>query len=603
MSEAPPTPSTGCTGNLPSFVLFAAKSQWFSVFASLMVMSGSGTIYLFGTYSKELKTTFGYDQETLNLLGFFKDLGANIGIFAGLIAEVTPTWFVLLIGAAMNFLGYFMMWLGVTGKIAKPEIWHMCVYMCIAANSLSFVNTGVMVTCVKNFPQSRGIMIGLLKGYIGLSGAIITQIYLALYGFQDRRSLILLIGWLPAAISVVFLCTIRPIKITAAAENQQQKRQLKVFFRFLYVSIVLALFLMAMTLTQKSVVFPRAAQAMTAAVVCFLLLIPLLIIIREELVSWTLTKQEPHRIALEETQEQGQPDQGPRELELDQEIKPKGTSLFSNIFKKPPRGEDYTILQAILSIDMLLIFIATLFGLGSSFTATDNLGQIGEALGYKPQTINTFVSLISIWNFFGRIFSGFVSEILLTRYKIPRPLMLTVVLTLEGIAYLLIAFAFPGSLYIASVIVGFTLGAQLPLALAIISEVFGLKYYSTLFNCGHLASPLGSYLLNVRVTGMLYDREAEKELARLGLHRIKGQDLTCIGTRCYKLSFTVLTATTLISALASLILLMRTLKFYKSDIYKKFRENTENVVEAVHTENVIEADETEMASSSPAPTR
>ncbi|KAM1249881.1 hypothetical protein PS2_032310 [Malus domestica] len=503
----------------------------------------------------------------------------------------------------MNFLGYFMMWLGVTGKIAKPEIWHMCVYMCIAANSLSFVNTGVMVTCVKNFPQSRGIMIGLLKGYIGLSGAIITQIYLALYGFQDRRALILLIGWLPAAISVVFLCTIRPIKITAAAENQQQKRQLKVFFRFLYVSIVLALFLMAMTLTQKSVVFPRAAQAMTAAVVCFLLLIPLLIIIREELVSWTLTKQEPHRIALEETQEQGQPDQGPQELELDQEIKPKGTSLFSNIFKKPPRGEDYTILQAILSIDMLLIFIATLFGLGSSFTATDNLGQIGEALGYKPQTINTFVSLISIWNFFGRIFSGFVSEILLTRYKIPRPLMLTVVLTLEGIAYLLIAFAFPGSLYIASVIVGFTLGAQLPLALAIISEVFGLKYYSTLFNCGHLASPLGSYLLNVRVTGMLYDREAEKELARLGLHRIKGQDLTCIGTRCYKLSFTVLTATTLISALASLILLMRTLKFYKSDIYKKFRENTENVVEAVHTENVVEADETEMASSSPAPTR
>ncbi|KAM2954279.1 hypothetical protein FF1_032578 [Malus domestica] len=48
---------------------------------------------------------------------------------------------------------------------------------------------------------------------------------------------------------------------------------------------------------------------------------------------------------------------------------------------------------------MLLIFIATLFGLGSSFTATDNLGQIDEALGYKPQTINTFVSLISIWNF------------------------------------------------------------------------------------------------------------------------------------------------------------------------------------------------------------
>ncbi|KAM1926054.1 hypothetical protein ACFX13_033269 [Malus domestica] len=93
-----------------------------------MVMSDLGTIYLFGTYSKELKTTFGYDQETLNLLGFFKNLGANIGIFAGLIAEVTTTWFELLNGAATNFFGYFTMWLGVKGK-TKPEIWHMCLHV------------------------------------------------------------------------------------------------------------------------------------------------------------------------------------------------------------------------------------------------------------------------------------------------------------------------------------------------------------------------------------------------------------------------------------------------------------------------------------------
>ncbi|KAM1990668.1 hypothetical protein ACFX15_031909 [Malus domestica] len=103
---------------------------------------------------------------------------------------------------------------------------------------------------------------------------------------------------------------------------------------------------MAITLTQKLVVFPRAAQATTAGV-----------------------------------------------------LPAFDSSLDYHQRGKPPRGEDYTILQAILSIDMLLIFIATLFGLGSSFTATDNLGQIDEALGYKPQTINTIVSLISIWNF------------------------------------------------------------------------------------------------------------------------------------------------------------------------------------------------------------
>ncbi|CAL8165073.1 unnamed protein product [Prunus armeniaca] len=194
------------------------------------------------------------------------------------------------------------------------------------------------------------------------------------------------------------------------------------------------------------------------------------------------------------------------------------------------RGDDYTISQALFSIDMLIIFIATLFGLGSSFTATDNLGQIREALGYRPQAINTFVSLHSIWNFFGRIFSRFPSEILLMKYKIPRPLMLTLALILASFGYLFIVFPFPGSLYFASVIIGFTLGLQLPLCVTIISKLFGLKHYVLLLNFSQLMSPLASYILNVKITGALYDKEAMKELARLGLQRIKGQPLTCIGT-------------------------------------------------------------------------
>lgn len=534
-------------------------------------MTGAGATYLFGVYSKDIKSSLGYDQTTLNLLGFFKDLGANVGVLSGLIAEITPTWFVLLLGSGLNFVGYFMIWLAVTNRIAKPKIWQMCLYICIGANSQNFANTGALVTSVSNFPESRGVVLGLLKGFTGLSGAIMTQIYLAVYG-NDSKSLILLIAWLPAAISVVFVYTIRKMSLV------RQPNEIRIFYHFLYVSVFLALFIMAMTIAQNLVSFSQRAYAGSATVVIFLLFVPLFMAIKEELNLWEMNKQP--KVAVDEVKVDNM-DHGQDQLVNPSSLEPKSKgkeSCFANVFlNKPERGEDYNILQALLSTDMLILFVATFCGLGTSLTAVDNLGQIGESLGYPTKTIKSFVSLLSIWNYFGRIFAGFVSEILLVKYKFPRPLMFTLVLFLSCIGLLMIAFPVSGSVYVASIIIGFSFGAQLPLIFAIISELFGLKYYSTLFNCGQLGSPLGSYILNVRVTGPLYDREALKELTKKGLTRSAVKELVCMGSHCYRLSFIILACVCCFGATASLILVMRTREFYNGDIYKKFREGAQVV--------------------------
>ncbi|CAL0326781.1 unnamed protein product [Lupinus luteus] len=504
--------------------------RYFMVFASLLIMSVAGATYMFGLYSNDVKTSLGYDQSTLNLLSFFKDLGGNVGVLSGLINEITPPWVVLSIGAIMNFFGYFMIYLAVTSRIPKPQLWQMCVYICIGANSQSFANTGAMVTCVKNFPSSRGSILGLLKGYVGLSGAIITQLYHAFYGDHNSKPLILLIAWLPAAISFLFLPTIRILSLNTT----QQSKEIKVFYNLLYISLGLAGFLMVLIIIQNKLSFSRLVYIADGMVVIFLLLLPLAVVFREEFIIWktkfqglsnsnqslkVVTEVPPQDITLPQPEQKAVPESST----------PTKTSCFSNMFKPPNRGEDYTILQALFSIDMLILFTATTFGVGGTLTAIDNLGQIGTSLGYPSKSTTTFVSLVSIWNYLGRVVAGFASEILLTKYKFPRPLMLTLVMLLSCVGHILIAIGMPNSLYFASVIIGFCFGAQWPLMFAIISEIFGLKYYSTLYNFGAVASPVGSYILNVRVTGYLYDKEAFKQLEAKGLTRHEGEDLSCIG--------------------------------------------------------------------------
>ncbi|XP_054784744.1 uncharacterized protein LOC129291431 [Prosopis cineraria] len=557
-----------------SFARQLLTGRWFMIFSSFLIMSVSGASYMFALYSRDIKSVLGYDQSTLNLLSFFKDLGSHLGILAGLLNEVTPPFVVVSVGAILNFFGYFMIWLAVNRKLSHPpSVPLMAFYVFIGANSHCSTNTGVVVTSVKNFPGSRGIVIGMLSGYLGLSAAIITQLYYAFYG-NDSKSLLLLMAWLPTAASILFLPVIRHHK------GVQQKNDTRNFYKFVYLSLLLAGFLLVIIILEKCLKFTQNEYYLSSSLMLFLLLLPFVVVITEELKLCKANQQEPQNVTITTEKPKLEYDHemtNQHKSEEHKEAVSTSCSWWRNIFRKPERGEDYTILQAILSLDMAVLFSATICGLGGTLTVVNNLSQIGTALGYSPHSITTFVSLMAIWIYLGKIAQGVISEFIVTKLKFPRPFMLTSILVLSCVGYLLVAFNVPNGLYVASVIIGFCFGANWPVLFSIISEVFGLKYYSTLYNVGSMASPIGSYLMSVRVAGHLYDKEAMRQLAAKGLKRMEGEELNCNGSECYKLAFFIITGVTLLGALVSLILVARTRSFYRSDIYKKFRSEEENL--------------------------
>ncbi|KAE8099297.1 hypothetical protein FH972_017288 [Carpinus fangiana] len=449
-----------------------------------------------------------------------------------------------------------MIWLAVTKRIAPPQYWQICLYLCIGANSRTFANIASIVPSVNNFPQNRGLVLGILKGYAGLNGAIVSQLSYAIYG-DDSKSLILFIGWFPVVISLVVLPIIHYAKVI------MQLNDVKVFYNFLYISLGLAGFLMILIIVQEKMAFTHNDYVGSAVVVIILLFLPLLVVFAVEYKLWKSKK-------LEINNTEAAPSVSAQSFSTTNSITEEPAPGWKNLFRPPKRGEDYTIPQAVCNVDMITILIISMCGFGGSLAAVDNLSQIGSSYGYSRASMRTFMSLLSTWNYLGQLASGCVSDIVLQKYKFPHPLLLTMALLVSCVDHLLIAVNVPNELYAASVIIEFCLGAQAPLLFAIILELLGLKYYSILLNYVAVTSPLGLYLLNVKVTGHLYNKEAEKQMAALGLKREAGRQLNCSGGECYKLSFIIITAVNLFGALASLISVVQTWSFYKIDIYDKF---------------------------------
>ncbi|CAM6130018.1 unnamed protein product [Calypogeia fissa] len=561
------------------------RNKWLGLCLGMWMQGCGGISYVFSLYSADLKHSLGYNQEMIDGLGTSKDIGGNVGILSGLLIDVTSAWFVLLVGGLMHFVFYTLaytvwlkllmalanlhreLYLAATGQIS-PSYWQMCLIIMLGTNGATWFNTAVLVTCMRNFPSDRGVVVGLLKGFIGLSGAIFTQVYTAVYA-PSTGPFLLFCACVPPMVAFISMFVIQPID---SPKFKDENDKLK--FKILYViGLGLAFYLMVVILIQDFFGISKGASRFFMAVMVVILLLPGIIPWRwgagQQLRGYTKLSTDvnlTHSPAMHTPTKHGIEPLLIAKMSTAIDVTPQNGVLDTLSKQRIRLGQDHTLLQAWSTQDYWLLFFAMGCGTGSGLTAINNLAQMAESLGSR--SIGAFVALVSVWNFLGRMASGYLSEYYMKNYGTPRPLFLLVVQFVMACGHLLFASSVPTMLYVASILVGLAHGAHWTLMVATSSELFGLQNFGALYNTLSISATVGSYILSVKLAGYLYDRQvAAAQALALKTGQAISKAHKCAGPDCFRSTFLVMACVCGLGCLALLHLTARTRKVYHN-MYK-----------------------------------
>ncbi|KAL3819166.1 hypothetical protein ACJIZ3_005071 [Penstemon smallii] len=521
-----------------------SRPPWVGLGAAVWVQIAAGNAYTFPLYSPSLKSVLGFNQQQLTILGVANDIGENVGILPGIVCNKFPPWAVLLVGVCASFFGYGVLWLAVSQTVRSVPYWVLWIALCIATNSCAWLGTAVLVINMRNFPLSRGTVAGILKGYVGLSAAVFTEVYGMILNGSPSSLLLLLAVGIPV-ISLVMMYFIRP----CTPSSEQDSLEHGHFLFTQAASLTLAVYLLTTTILNDLLSFGNTISYIFIAIMVILLLAPLAIPLKMTLFP---ANQKKIGVRGDEDLNQSEPLMTPSSsvTNLGSYYESEDVSERLRRRKKPRRGDDFTFREAIVKADFWLLWIVYFVGVGTGITVVNNLAQIGVSLGVNDTT--TLLSLFSFCNFLGRLGSGVISEHFVRSKTIPRTFWMTVTQIIMVLTFLLYASAIRGTLYAATALLGICFGFQFGVMIPTASELFGLKNFGIIFNFMQLGNPAGALLFSGWLAGRVYDSEAAKQLGS-----------SCMGPNCFRLTFLVLAGVCGLGTLLSIVLTIRIRPVYQ----------------------------------------
>ena len=470
----------------------------------LFSAASTGLIYVSSVYSQALKDTLDLSQDDIETISLSCYLGGLFGFLPGRVSDVMGTRRTIVFGGGAQGLLLFVFWLVAKKLVVVPAPLPL---LCVLT-FLQYLSSGCTVAAVfsalsRLYGENRGVVVGMGKAYVGMVGAIVTQIYHGIVPSASDGAAVDFI--LVTGLASLALCWI-PALLLDADELREPHGGGPAAAR---VGVVLAVVVATIACcTTSALADPRgAARSALAAAVGALLFAPALTLL----------------------------------LPDDKAPPPLGDALCAPA--KHPRGMRTAEMLRTVEAWLLLYVVVTIVGTG--LVVSTNGAQMAAAARVSGGGA-LVVTLFSGAQGLSRIGGGAATDAL-RRRGVPLQVALVVAALLGAAAHGLMWLSKPAFFEVGVVLAGFAFGIVWPLMVVLVRDLFGDEHFGSNYMVYDGGSSCGGALLFAK---LLVASSYNAHKVPLDDDDAPGD--TCVGAKCFP--YVAVAALNLVAAGAALLL-------------------------------------------------
>ena len=472
-------------------------------------------------YSGDLKAKLDLTQDELQSIAAIGNVGLYLTFFSGFAFDFLGPHVTSGVAVVLTLTGYLLMWAGASG-VLPGSVGLLSAAAFIWSHGSSWGDLASISVQTRNFPQDRGLVLGVLKSFFGLSATVFTVAYDALFPGNAPAFLLFLAVVTPSLLLVGGAS--QRLATERATTRLSPRGVSRMTFGYLVV-VATAIYATVVVVLIKYKVL-RAGDAGWFVGV-------LVIVLAFAFVAFPILPC--HREEGADAGEYGAingagASDATESLVHDRERDAGGAAAApeftagADTLKDEVTIAGASLLEGLTSLDYWLIVMILFAGTGAGLTLINNVGQLVPALGGDGAAV--YVALLGVGNAFGRMAFGMASDAF--RRVLSRPAWITASVLTMALSMLVTAFADLGVLYAAVFLTGFAYGGFWSLMPAFLADRFGTRSFATLYAFAMLAPAAGSILLGEKLASAVYQSNSE--------HGSK----TCIGPECYRATFLIL---------------------------------------------------------------